>query len=388
MTLALTIIRWVLGIVCALLLAALVFVTVGIGVPAAKLANPDYTKHVLVASGIYERASDIGVDFVLSKVRATAEGAGAPGDVKSMSRGLVDESELRREVRTLFPPEWIRAQTEANIEGLYWYFRGGPAFTPVLDVAGRERAAQQSLGGIFKRKINELPACAPDVLGDISRLDIFAITCWPANLKKAQAHAKIDEALANAPILRSGQLNFENPDVKILANTEPIRRAYRVATSIPPLLISLITILFALSFFFAPGRIPKIAVPAGTLGVTGIILSGAAFLLRAQFGEVWNTFAAPRLSSHAPWLGNMLETLASAAVHDISGGYLLWGFFTVVLGALFLLVLRYPATMKAVTVAIAILGIAGIIGGVIFSTSIHGQIVALRENTNSILPAR
>ncbi|MBI2889030.1 MAG: hypothetical protein HYY10_03865 [Candidatus Liptonbacteria bacterium] len=388
MTLALTVIRWILGVVCALFLAALVLVTVGIGVPATKLASSDYAKQVLTASGIYERASDIGVDFVLVKVRATAQGAAAPGDVKSMSRRLVDGSELRREVHDLFPPEWIRAQAEANIEGLYWYLRGGPAFTPVLDVAGRERAAQQSLGGIFKGKINGLPACASGVAGDMNRLDIFSTTCWPANLKKAEAHAKIDDALKDAPILKSGQLNLENPDAKVLANIEPVRRAYKVAASLPPLLVSLIALLFALSFFLIPGKIPKIAVPAGILGATGLVLSGAALLFRTQFGNVWGTFAEPRLVSHAPWLNDALETLASAAMHGMTGGYLLWGFFAIVLGALFLLTLHYPAALKAVTVAIAIMGIAGVIGTAAFGISIQNRIAALRENTSLSLPAR
>ncbi len=98
-------IRWVVSIPISIVLFVLVTLSLIIFPLVFKVTNPNSVKSWLNDSHTYERAPDLALDAILQKTKATAESAGQTGDIKSLTKNLISEEELRKSLNELFPPE-------------------------------------------------------------------------------------------------------------------------------------------------------------------------------------------------------------------------------------------------------------------------------------------
>lgn len=326
--------RTLISIPISLLLFVLLILSIILFPLVLKITSPDSFKSWLNDSHLYEKVPDLAVDIFMQKNKATIEGAGMPSDIKSLSKNLISEEELRKSLKELFPPEWLRIQVETNVDGFYTYLNGGPEFQPKMDLVERKSEAQNILSKIFKNKINSLPLCSLSVNVSLEDFDLFNASCWPQNIPKSSAYAMVDSLVSKLPLLEQDWMNIKNSNNQSNEHLERFRKAFQFWPYALMILFIILFILTILIYLLVPSRKGGLFTLGSIFGISGGLVFITGIFIRFNSSFLLEQIANQIPPESVKFLDNA-KPFIIILLNDLTGSFIFWSLVVVTFAIIF-----------------------------------------------------
>lgn len=147
------------------------------------LGTPNELKQALHESGVY---SSVVTDAL----------AHAEKEQPGLDKIPVEQAEIQAVIGRAFPPEFLQAQTERVIDGLYAWLRGDtPNLSIGFDVADARARLSAGISAVATARLASLPACDPKT--PPADIDPFTASCLPRGVNPSQVVATLQQQVQN-----------------------------------------------------------------------------------------------------------------------------------------------------------------------------------------------
>lgn len=315
-------IRW-LAVAVLVIPTLIIIVGGGVLISVSETAtNPENPKAWLNEGKVYKNAVEIGVGEVIKRARDSAEDETS---VEEMTRGLADEQKINEIANNVFPPEWIKIQTENIIDSSYAFLEGKTEnLSFSIDLTEVNQNAKQGLSALFIEKAQSLPKCSEDTNTAIEDINLLEADCFPPNIEIFQIETLIESEVDSVSFFQNNTINSEDLDLQI-EEADNIQKIYSALEG-APLIILFASLLFTfVIILFAPKLKSKLKTFGYLWGMGGLFIATIALVIKASLSSFFVDLVLDNLPQENTAVINFVKSPLELAVADITNYMLVLG---------------------------------------------------------------